>query len=166
MPLNPRQMDEKLMQAPGRKLDGIPASLVRVPPQMRYRMLRMPEQVRAKRVRCQHHVDVVAACSRASTLVVWLCCIFQSAMQRQWEAKVLEGPVLASRMFISQSRGYPVCVSSVVKYAPEEERLKRQRQQHGDELVQEVFNLPQRDWRGFSYAQLLKPQLQQEDDVV
>src|SRR3546814_9947268 len=68
------------------------------------------------------------------------------------DLKVLEGPALASRLFISQSRGYPICVSSVVKYAPEEERLKRHRQQHGDELAQE-FSLPQRDWRGFSYVQ-------------
>ena len=38
-------MDEKLNQAPGRKLDGLPAPLARFPGNLRYRVLRMPENV-------------------------------------------------------------------------------------------------------------------------
>lgn len=90
----------------------------------------------------------------------------QSAMVRQWEEKTLETPILGSRLFFSRSRGYPVCISSVVKYAPEEERLKRQRQQHGDELGHEVFVLPQRDWRGVSYAHLLTAALRDGKEPV
>jgi hypothetical protein len=64
--------------------------------------------------------------------------------------------ILSSRMFHSRSRGYPVCVSSVVAYAPEAERARLERNRNQDVLSLQVFKQPVRDWRGVSYRSFLR----------
>ncbi|CAN0317920.1 unnamed protein product, partial [Scytosiphon promiscuus] len=70
----------------------------------------------------------------------------------QHQDRLLEG-----RMFFSSSKGYPIMVSSVIHYKPQEEQAKRARQKRIDERGAEAFQIPKRDWRGFSYAHLLLP---------
>jgi hypothetical protein len=64
--------------------------------------------------------------------------------------------ILSSRMFHSRSRGYPVCVSSIVAYAPEAERARLERNRNQDVLSLQVFKQPVRDWRGVSYRSFLR----------
>lgn len=64
--------------------------------------------------------------------------------------------ILTSRMFHSRSRGYPVCVSSIVAYAPDAERARLERNRNQDLLSLQVFKQPVRDWRGVSYRSFLR----------
>ena len=79
----------------------------------------------------------------------------------QWEDSLIRGtgptsqPLLESRVFFSRVRGYPSCVMSVIKYAPEKEAAKLERQRIEDQRGEEVFFLPSRDWRGSSYRDLI-----------
>lgn len=112
--------------AGGRKLEGRPALTAHLPSHIRYRLLRLSEQ---------------------------------SALVRQWEDGMLRDtslPLLSSRLFFSRSRGYPLCVSSVNGYAPQEEKRRQEKQKIEDNRGVEVFKQPVRDWRGISYAAHLK----------
>jgi hypothetical protein len=51
-------------------------------------------------------------------------------------------------MFYSRARGYPVAVFSVIKYDAGEEKAKIAKLRAEDQRGLEVFELPQRDWRG------------------
>lgn len=57
-------------------------------------------------------------------------------------------PLLSSRMFYSRARAYPVAVFSVIKYDAGEEKAKIAKLKAEDQRGLEVFELPQRDWRG------------------
>eukprot|EP00903_Cladosiphon_okamuranus_P014893 g13791.t1 len=81
-----------------------------------------------------------------------------AAVVRQWEQGLTrQDRLLEGRMFFSCSKGYPIMVSSVIHYKPQEEQAKRARQKRIDERGAEAFEIPKRDWRGFSYAHLLLP---------
>ncbi|CAM9445619.1 unnamed protein product, partial [Sphacelaria rigidula] len=81
-----------------------------------------------------------------------------AAVVRQWEQGLTKQErLLEGRMFFSCSKGYPLMVSSVLHYQPEEEEARRARQKWIDERGAEAFQIPQRDWRGYSYAHLLRP---------
>lgn len=47
-------------------------------------------------------------------------------------------------MFFSCSKGYPIMVSSVIHYKPQEEQAKRARQKRIDERGAEAFQIPKR----------------------
>ena len=64
-------------------------------------------------------------------------------------------PLLSSRMFYSRARAYPVAVFSVIKYDAGEEKAKMAKLKAEDQRGLEVFELPQRDWRGNKYHDLL-----------
>lgn len=102
----------------------------------------------------------------------------QSALCRQWEEKMInttaitapthgalknqQDPTLfSSRIFYSRSRSYPVMVGSFIKYDAGEEKAKLEKMKADDQKGMEVFDLPERDWRGFSYKPYFK-QLQEE----
>lgn len=51
-------------------------------------------------------------------------------------------------MFYSRARAYPVAVFSVIKYDAGEEKAKIAKLKAEDQRGLEVFELPQRDWRG------------------
>ena len=57
-------------------------------------------------------------------------------------------PLLSSRMFYSRARAYPVAIFSVIKYDAGEEKAKIAKLRAEDQRGLEVFELPQRDWRG------------------
>ena len=64
-------------------------------------------------------------------------------------------PLLSSRMFYSRARAYPVAVFSVIKYDAGEEKAKMAKLKAEDQRGLEVFELPQRDWRGNNNHDLL-----------
>ena len=123
------QMEESLKHAPGRKLDGKACPNGRMNPDIRYKMSKLTEL---------------------------------SALVRQWEDSMLriheesQQDLLSSRIFYSRARGYPVCVLSVLQYAPEAERAKLERKKNEDSQGLEVFKQPARDWRGISYMSYLE----------
>ena len=90
----------------------------------------------------------------------------QNAVVRQWEDQILgknttigvttSPSVLNSRVFCSRARSYPCMVFSVIKYDAGEEKAKIQKLIAEDHKGLEVFDLPRRDWRGFSYKPLFK----------
>lgn len=57
-------------------------------------------------------------------------------------------PLLSSRLFYSRARAYPVAIFSVIKYDAGEEKAKIAKLRAEDRRGLEVFELPQRDWRG------------------
>ena len=132
----PRQQEEMLRLAPGRKLDGRPAPTGRVNEELRYKQGKLHEN---------------------------------AAVVRHWEDTLLRGigeckqQLLPSRLFYSRARGYPLCVMSVVHYAPEAEKAKMEKNLNVDSEGLTVFNLPLRDWRGNSYITIMqvveKPQV-------
>jgi hypothetical protein len=63
-------------------------------------------------------------------------------------------PLLSSRMFYSRARAYPVAVFSVIKYDAGEEKAKMAKLKAEDQRGLEVFELPQRDWRGKNHLYL------------
>lgn len=117
--------------AGGKKLDGKIAPIISIPPQFRYRMTRFNEQ---------------------------------SAVIKNWEESVLRkvhlphpsqsqpqgDGLLHSRAFFSRAHGYPICLMSVIGYAPEIEKA-RMEQKAEYILGANTFKIPQRDWRGISY---------------
>jgi hypothetical protein len=53
-------------------------------------------------------------------------------------------------------------VCSILKYEPREEEAKRRRHKWADERGAEAYQIPKRDWRGFSYGYLLNAPLYKE----
>ncbi|OQR83417.1 hypothetical protein ACHHYP_14744 [Achlya hypogyna] len=73
-----------------------------------------------------------------------------SAVVRRWEATMTEKGVLDGRIFLSSGKGYPVGVSSVIKYNGTEKVTR------GRKRLQSVMLNPEPyDWRGKSYFRLL-----------
>ena len=82
------------------------------------------------------------------------CSTLPLALSNNFETKIFTGaavntiPLLSSRMFYSRARAYPVAVFSVIKYDAGEEKAKIAKLKAEDQRGLEVFELPQRDWRG------------------
>jgi hypothetical protein len=94
----------------------------------------------------------------------------QSAVVRQWEDQLLvktknnvntasmsSHSILNNRLFCSRHRSYPCMVFSIIKYDAGEEKAKIDKLKAEDHKGLEVFELPKRDWRGYSYKLLFKP---------
>jgi hypothetical protein len=122
----------------GRKLPGVPAATIRVPQQFRHCMLRINEQSAVVR----HWEDQLIA---------------QGPRSMSTKSIGQSIPVLSSRMFYSRARAYPVGIFSVIKYDAGEEKARRAKLRAEDKKGLEVFDLPKRDWRGFSYKPLFRP---------
>lgn len=56
--------------------------------------------------------------------------------------------ILRSRIFFSRARSYPAAVFSVIGYDIDKEKARVQKLLREDQKGLEVFELPQRDWRG------------------
>lgn len=129
----------------GKKLKGPSSQIIRYPGNIRYQLSRITDQ---------------------------------SALCRQWEDQLLSKPssptlmmnrttndttnsLLEGRMFFSRARSYPLMVCSVIKYDAGEEKARIEKMKAEDQKGLEVYELPHRDWRGFSYKPLFK-QLQEE----
>lgn len=100
-----------------------------------------------------------------------------SALVRQWEDQLLckgintlstlksslppEPSILSNRIYFSRAHCYPMLVCSIIKYDAGEEKARLEKLRAEDTKGLEVYNLPHRDWRGFSYKPLFK-QLQDE----
>ena len=120
-------------RAGGRRLPGREAAVVRVPRAFRHSLLRVPPG---------------------------------AAVVRQWERRAHghgappqhsgDAPgtsrLLDSRVFFSASRGYPTGCLSIIRYRPREEEARRRRRFGDEREAATVFDAPQRDWRGVSYA--------------
>lgn len=129
MEMEKNRIEDVANIAGGKKLDGKIAPIITIPPQFRYRMMKFNEQ---------------------------------SAVIKNWEESVLRKiPVsqpqqpqgdglLNSRAFFSRAQGYPICLMSVIGYAPEVEKA-RMEQRAEYILGANTFKIPQRDWRGISY---------------
>ena len=115
--------------AVGTKLQGPPAPTARVPLTFRYKS------------------DLIST---------------NAAVVRNWEEGLLKKspknpyPILNSRVFVSRARAYPMACFSVIGYDPHTEQARIEKQKAEDLKGTEVFELPSRDWRGFSYKPLFK----------
>jgi hypothetical protein len=120
------------LAAPGRRLDGDDAILVKIP---QSGMLEWKTRQRS---------------------------VARQATIREWETRVALGlnfgnpPLLDGRVFFSASEGYPMSIFSLIRYEPKREEAARRRQK-----LEELggggsqFVIPERDWRGTSYRALL-----------
>lgn len=123
------QQEDQLSRAPGRKLDGKAAPTGRFSPELRYKQSKLLEH---------------------------------AAVMRQWEDSLLRGAgeyrqqLLPSRIFYSRARGYPLCVMSVLHYAPEAEQAKMDKEMNVDTQGLSAFNQPVRDWRGNSFMSVFQ----------
>jgi hypothetical protein len=126
--------------AGGKKLDGRSAPIVTIPPQFRYRMTRFNEQ--------------------SAVIKNWEDSVLRKTLplptpshssQPSLQSQPLDG-LLNSRAFFSRAHGYPICLMSVIGYAPEVEKA-RMEQRAEYILGANTYKIPQRDWRGISYRQ-------------
>eukprot|EP01040_Poterioochromonas_malhamensis_P000948 gene948-1005_t len=126
------QEQQETTEAAGKKLQGPMGPLGRFPPSLRYSMQK--------------------------TTV-------QSAMYRQWEDQLLDKlrvpgskdpSILDSRIFFSSARSYPTMVYSIIEFDAKEEKARQQKLKGYDQKAMKVYELPHRDWRGFSYKPLFK----------
>ena len=67
-----------------------------------------------------------------------------AARSRTHSKPAFQDRLLEGRMFFSCSKGYPIMVSSVIHYKPQEEQAKRARQKRIDERGAEAFEIPKR----------------------
>ena len=129
----------------GRKLQGIAAPTLRIPPHFRYNMLRINEQsavIRHWEVQLLARGPITPSTASIATPVA--------------QPPVLQQPLLSSRLFYSRVRAYPTLVFSVIKYDAGEEKAKLAKLRAEDRKGLEVFALTIRDWRGFSYKALFR----------
>jgi len=67
------------------------------------------------------------------------------------------GALLDGRLFFSSGQSYPMGIFSVIKYEPKKEEHARRRKKLEEKGGGgSTFIIPTRDWRGVSYAQLLR----------
>lgn len=141
--MNPLQLDgtnddveNSGMEKPGGSinLQGVQGPMVRIPGDFRHSMLSKSEH---------------------------------SAVVRQWEDRLLKGhwqsqtptpqKLLASRLFFSKKKAYPIATVSIIEYDAGKEAEKITKKIANDQKGLEVFELPKRDWRGNCYTPLLDP---------
>ena len=90
----------------------------------------------------------------------------ESAIMKKWEDGLIgrgsindnqsiQQSVLSSRVFFSSTRAYPMTIFSVISFDKEVEHKKLQLLK-SEQQKADVFKLPQRDWRGFSYRPVFK----------
>lgn len=124
-----------------RKLQGPTATSVGIPFKNRYRMLEVTQD---------------------------------SAVIKNWEKTVLDGksdlkypnsrPLLSSRLFVARQCSYPIMTFSIIKYDAGVEAKKLSKLKAEDQKGLEIYILPQRDWRGFSYKPLFEPLYEERKD--
>ena len=125
---------ESQTEAAGKKLQGPFAPVGKLPPNLRYFMQKTS---------------------------------VQSAVYRQWEDELLDKipstnynenhrALLDSRIFYSRARSYPTMVFSVIQFDAKEEKARQEKLRGDDQKALKVYELPHRDWRGFSYKPLFK----------
>ncbi len=145
------EINDTFPEFAGKKLKGPNPPVGKIPPSIRHGMSRLTEQ---------------------------------SALCRQWEEHILntkqitqtiesgntsqratngEATLLESRIFFSRARSYPLMICSVIKYDAVEEKARIEKMKAEDSKGLEVYDLPHRDWRGFSYKPLFK-QIQEDEN--
>jgi hypothetical protein len=143
------QVIEELNQGSGRKLGGKFAPTVRIPAALRYRMYRHTEHSAV--VRQWEDLHIVGKAESAAD---------KNSTQNTSSTQT----ILSSRQFFSRARAYPMAVSSIIPYAPDDEKARLRRQQTED--ARNIFKEPQRDWRGISYRSFFKVVLYSDNLVV
>ena len=135
--------------AAGKKLKGPPVAVASLPAHFRYSLQRITDQSALVR---QWEEQIL--CKGGSRIVS-----SNIDINRNDSSQALSTlqPILSSRIFFSRAQSYPCAVFSVVKYDVGEEKARIEKQKAEDQKGLEVFDLPQRDWRGFSYKPLFKP---------
>eukprot|EP00814_Leptocylindrus_danicus_P006195 CAMPEP_0116006350 /NCGR_PEP_ID=MMETSP0321-20121206/1681_1 /TAXON_ID=163516 /ORGANISM="Leptocylindrus danicus var. danicus, Strain B650" /LENGTH=890 /DNA_ID=CAMNT_0003474897 /DNA_START=161 /DNA_END=2833 /DNA_ORIENTATION=- len=138
------ELDQRasMQPAPGRRLEGLDATYIRPPKRLpRLKVMQQTSQLKESK---------------------------RNASVREWEVQVAWGfgmnhkgngnsGLLNGRAFFSCDGSYPIGVFSVIKYEPAREAAQRRRkkiEQMGGGGSQ--FIAPARDWRGISYAELLR----------
>jgi hypothetical protein len=137
----------------GKKLLGPHAAMGRCPMTFRYHLQRLTDQSALCRQWEDKLINTVAI---AGNSVVANGGMATSVLKSQQDPTLFE-----SRVFFSRSRSYPVMVASFIKYDAGEEKAKLEKMKADDQKGMEVFELPERDWRGFSYKPYFK-QLSEE----
>lgn len=135
--------------AGGKKLDGRNAPLIVLPIQFRYRMLRFNEQsaVIKNWEESVLRFDSTKWNRGASSVPITPTTPQISSTSQQQNQ---QDGLLASRAFFSRAHGYPICLMSIIEYAPEVEKA-REEQRAEYILGANTYKIPQRDWRGISY---------------
>lgn len=135
-----------LTDAPGKKLQGPNAHTLRVPPPIRYKVMKLFDQSAVIR---QWEDSLLRG-------VVVIGSSLSSQQQQQQQQ-----PITSSRLYFSRARSYPTSIMSVIKYDTAREEAKLERKNYEDTRGLEVYEVPKRDWRGTSHRKAI---LEQNND--
>ena len=134
---------EKPPDGPGRMLPGRVAHSLSVVPELRYKMKFYENRNEVKRWEEQTIAGGVVSTSGSTA-----------------------PPILATRLFFSRSRAYPLVVGSIIAYDAGEEKARLENIRAGDTHGFEVFKVPARDWRGSSYQHKLNTSSISNNDIL
>ena len=149
-----------LTDAAGKKLQGPNAQTMRVPPLIRYKVMKLFDQSavirqwedsllrgnvgtdeQQQQLQQQHH---------------------QQQLQQQQQQQQQQPPITSSRLYFSRARSYPTAIFSVIKYDTAREEAKLERKTYEDTRGLEVYEVPARDWRGTSFQKAILEQNEEE----
>ena len=135
---------DKPPDGPGRMLPGVYAPTLTLDPELKYRMQLYEQRNELKRWESQVLLGSLGSQANGNGT---------SGLGSGVQPPI--PPILATRLFCSRARAYPVSVFSVIKYDAGEEKAKLETLLSGDTHGFEVFNVQIRDWRGSSYQNKL-----------
>ena len=143
------ELDQRASKpAPGRRLEGLEATIIRPPKRLpRLKVMKQTSQLKESKRN--------ASIREWEVQVAWGFGI--NVMGRSTSNGAGNSGLLNGRAFFSCDESYPIGVFSVIKYEPAREAAQRRRkkiEQMGGGGSQ--FVAPTRDWRGISYAKLLR----------
>jgi hypothetical protein len=129
------------LEAAGKKLSGPHSIIARYPPSIRYKLATENSGPKQWEESLLHIKDSTVAIGSTTP---------NNANQ--------ESSILDNRIFFSRARSYPTMVYSIIKFDAKEERLRKEKLRGVDDQQKalKVYELPHRDWRGFSYKPLFK----------
>ena len=159
-----RQPQVSIIHAPGRRLEGDPATIIQIPLGddtivTQQRSIARQAAIREWELRVAHGIASTKKLPKQD----------QPSQSLQPRQPVLpppqmplggpgnEKPMLDGRMFFSASGSYPMGVYSLIRYEPKKEeaiRMRKKLEALGGGGTQ-FFVMPERDWRGISYRALL-----------
>jgi hypothetical protein len=146
-------------EAAGKKLQGPSAPVGRFPPSLRYLMLKTSVQGAMYRQWEDKLLDKLPSARRDTSEDISQ---HHSHHHHSHHHSHHDPSVTDSRIFFSRARSYPTMVFSIIQFDAKEEKARQEKLKGGDDTKQlKVYELPHRDWRGFSYKPLFK-QLQEE----
>ena len=120
-----------LTDAPGKKLQGPNAQTVRVPPLIRFKVMKLFDQ--------------------SAVIRQWEDSLLRGGIEDSSVVSQQQQPITSSRLYFSRARSYPTSIMSVIKYDTAREEAKLEQKNYEDTRGLEVYEVPRRDWRGTSY---------------